>query len=111
MSGDLWDQISFLAEQADLFVNQLMRTMATKNDVLYTYHISFMKTMEYPLAAVTISESQWNSIMAPVIRKVLKKTGFSATFPLDIFFGPIKYQGFGFRHPHYHQESLHVMGI
>jgi hypothetical protein len=68
-----------------------------------------MKTMEYPLTAATISESQWNSLMAPVIKTVLQKTGFAATFPQDVFFGPVKYQGFGCRHPFYHQESLHIM--
>jgi hypothetical protein len=68
-----------------------------------------MKTMEYPLTAVTISESQWNSLMAPVIKTVLQKTGFAATFPRDVFFGPVKYQGFGCRHPFYHQEALHIL--
>jgi hypothetical protein len=47
--------------------------------------------------------------MAPVIKTVLQKTGFAATFPRDVFFGPVKYQGFGCRHPFYHQESLHII--
>jgi hypothetical protein len=47
--------------------------------------------------------------MAPVIKTVLQKTGFAATFPPDIFFGPVKYRGFGCRHPFYHQESIHIM--
>jgi hypothetical protein len=111
MSGDLWDQIHYLGEQAEIFVNQLMRTTAKQNDVLYTYQSSFMKTMEYPLTVVTISESQWNSLMAPVIKTVLQKTGFAATFPRDVFFGLVKYKGFGCRHPFYHQESLHIMTI
>jgi hypothetical protein len=112
MSGDLWDQIYYLSEQVEIFVNQLMHTMAKKNDVLYTYQASFIKMMEYPLTVITsISESQWNSIMAPVIKMILQKTGFSATFPRDIFFGPITYQGFGCHHPYYHQESLHVMTL
>jgi hypothetical protein len=101
MSGDLWDQIHYLGEQAEIFVNQLMRTTAKQTGVLYTYQSSFMKTMEYPLTAVTISESQWNG--------VLQKTGFAATFPRDVFFGRVKYQGFGCHHPFYHQESLHIM--
>jgi hypothetical protein len=102
MSGDLWDQIHYLGEQEEMFVNQLMRTTAKQTDVMYTYQSSFMKTMEYPLTAVTISESQRNSLMAPVIKTVLQKTGFAATFPRDVFFGPVKYQGFGCRHPFYH---------
>jgi hypothetical protein len=109
MSGDLWNQIHYLGEQAEIFVNQLMHTTAKQADMLYTYQSSFMKTMEYLLTAVTISESQWNSLMAPVVKTVLQKTGFAATFPRDVFFGPVKYQGFGCRHPFYHQESLHIM--
>jgi hypothetical protein len=109
MLGGLWNQIHYLGEQAEILVNQLMRTTAKQMDVLYTYQSSFMKTMEYPLTAVTILESQWNSLIAPVIKSVLQKTGFAATFPRDVFFGPVKYQGFGCRHPFYHQESLHIM--
>jgi hypothetical protein len=78
MSGDLWDQNYYLSEQnyylseqVEIFVNQLMHTMAKKNDVLYAYQSSFIKTMEYPLTAITISESQWDSIMAPVINRFL----------------------------------------
>jgi hypothetical protein len=85
--------------------------MADKKAVFYTYQSSFMKTFEYPLTATTFTEAQWNSIMAPVITTVLQKSGFSATFPRDILFGPVKYQGFGYKHPYYHQETLHVVTL
>jgi hypothetical protein len=52
MSGDLWDQIHYLGEQAEILVNQLMHTTAKQMDMLYTYQLSFMKTMEYPLITV-----------------------------------------------------------
>jgi hypothetical protein len=45
MSGDLWDQIHYLGEQVEIFVNQLMHTTAKQTDVLYTFQSSFMKTV------------------------------------------------------------------
>jgi hypothetical protein len=36
MLGDLWDQIHYLGEQAEIFMNQLMHTSAKETDVLYT---------------------------------------------------------------------------
>ena len=111
MTGDLTDQLYHLAQEAETFAFQLQQTRADKKAVFYTYQSSFMKTIEYPLTATTFTEAQWNSIMAPVIKTVLQKSGFSATFPRDIFFGPVKYQGFGCKHPYYHQEMLHVVTL
>jgi hypothetical protein len=100
MTGDLTDQLYHLAQEAETFAFQLQQTMADKKTVFYPYQSSFMKTIEYPLTATTFTEAQWNSIMAPVMKTVLQKSGFSATFPRDKFFGPVKYQGFGCKHPY-----------
>jgi hypothetical protein len=65
--------------------------------------------MEYPMAATTIKEQEWNHIMIPILKAGLPRSGIERNFPRDILYGPKSLQGFGIRHPWYHQEIVHLL--
>ena len=70
-----------------------------------------MKTLEYPMTATTINETDWEHIMVPLLKVGLPRAGMSQKFPHDILFGPTTVQGFGVFHPWYHQQLMHLSTI
>ena len=65
----------------------------SKYDALYTYNSSFMKTLEYPMIALGLSENEWNSVVLPALGATLNATGMAKTFPRKVLYGPDLYQG------------------
>jgi hypothetical protein len=87
-----------------------MRTgFLSKNDAWYALTATILKTMEYPMATTTMSEKDWNYIMAPILLASLPRSGLDRTFPCDVLFGPVTLQGFGIMHPWYNQEITHLL--
>jgi hypothetical protein len=70
---------------------------------------TILKTLEYPMAATTITEKQWNYIMSPILQAGLPRSGLDRHFPCDILYGPKRLQGFGILHPWFHQEIIHLL--
>ena len=52
-----------------------------------------MKSLEYPLAAVCLTEKQCNKIMQPVLRAALPKMGINQNTGKHYIYGPTEYQG------------------
>jgi hypothetical protein len=43
-----------------------------------------MKTLEYPMATMTISEAEWEAIMVPLLKAGLPHASISSKFPHDV---------------------------
>ena len=71
----------------------------------------FMRTIEYPMAAITLTERQWNHIMAPITLHVLPKSGLARRFPHAVLYAPQKYQGRGLHNPclNNYIQQLHAL--
>ena len=61
------------------------------------------------MVATTLTEEDWNEIIRDALRVTLQKSGMAANFPRSVFFGPELYQGYGNKHPFFHQEILHLI--
>ena len=61
------------------------------------------------MPAITLTETDWNFIMAPILTSALPRAGIDRSFPRDILYGPTNLQGFGILHPWYHQELTHLL--
>jgi hypothetical protein len=59
-----------------------------------------MKTLEYPLAAITLTKLQWDYILSPTITATLPRAGFVRTIKRDLVYGPEGTMGMEIRHPH-----------
>ena len=52
-----------------------------------------MKTMEYPLLALTLSEAECNKIMAPILSGGLPNMGIGRNMAISLVYAPLKTQG------------------
>ena len=56
------------------------------------------------MEAISLTKSQWDYIMAPILQTVLPRSGFVRTFPRDILYAPSSFSGMIIMHPFYHQH-------
>jgi hypothetical protein len=61
------------------------------------------------MATTTMRESEWNQIMAPILRAGLPGAGIDRNFPRDILYRPACLRGFGILHSWYNQEITHLL--
>jgi hypothetical protein len=77
-------------------------------DVRLALDTTVIKSLEYPLTALTLSEKQCKTIMAPILAVALPKTKVSRTFPRDVVYGPKSLMGLGLNNLYYVQGSKHI---
>ena len=70
-----------------------------------------MKTIEYPLAALTLTRSDVDAIMRPILTAVLPKCGIQRRYPHKILYGTDSTQGQGLRDPLVTQLIDHLHSI
>jgi hypothetical protein len=109
MDGNNHAEILHLRQKADSFADSMRTGFLSKNDAWYALTATILKTLEYPMAAITLTEKDWNFIMAPILTSGLPRAGIDRSFPRDILYGPTSLQGFGILHPWYHQEIMHLL--
>ena len=55
-----------------------------------------MRTLAYPLPALTLTEKEYNKIMKPILDTGLAKTHVCRIFPHSVVYGPKQEKGLGF---------------
>jgi len=71
MDGNKDKQIDIMKKKAQVFAAQISTKKVSRNDALYTYNSSFMKTLEYHMAAMLLTEDQWNDTVRPALQATL----------------------------------------
>ena len=80
------------------------RSFSDRNDVWLAFKAGILKTLEYPVLACSLSLKQWNSLLSPLLKKVLPLSGMSTKFPHKLIWGSHRYCSFNLVHPWYIQE-------
>ena len=70
-----------------------------------------MKTLEYPLLALTLSEAECGSIMAPVLSGGLPNIGVCRSMARSLVYAPLKYQGLDIHKLYTTQGIEHVTAL
>ena len=96
-------------KKAQVFAAQISTNKVSWNDALYTYNASFMKTLEYIMADMQLTEEQWNATVRPALRATLNAAGMVKTFPHKVLYGPDLYQGLAIHRPYFLKEIMHIM--
>ena len=89
-------------------ITELRRKAETWHDYIRTGHLqanearlaldsTIMKSLEYPLLALTLTEDECNHIMAPVLTASLTKNHVCRNFPRDVVYGPKSERGLGIK--------------
>ena len=109
MDGNQAQQKESMLAQSTKFASQMRSSSCSKNEALYTYSSSFLKSLEYPMEVTRFSEKEWNSIVWPALSASLHAAGMEARFPHAVLYGPEIFQGFGWKHPYFLQEIKHAI--
>jgi hypothetical protein len=67
MDGNNVAEIAQLLKKAVAFADSMGTGYLSKNDAWFALTATIMKTMEYPVATTTITETEWNTIMTPIL--------------------------------------------
>lgn len=72
----------------------------------YTMQSTIMKTLEYPMEAISLNNKDWNNIMTPILVNTLPKSGINQNFPTTIVYGSKAFLGLGIMNPWHKQFIL-----
>ena len=109
MDGNNVEECQHLRKKTMEFADNMRTGFLSKNDAWYALNSTIMKMLEYPMEATTITEEEWNKIMAPILLSGLPRSGIDRKFPRAVLYGPRNLQGFGILHPWFHQEIKHLI--
>jgi hypothetical protein len=81
------------------------------NEAWYAFNVTVITALGYPMEATFLSRKDWEIIMKPMLTIVLQRSRFVGTFPRDLLYSPMKFQGLGVLHPWYRQQIVHLITL
>ncbi len=73
-------EIAKLLGKSKEFAECLRTRIMTRHDIWYAFNFMIMKNLEYPMAVTTITESEWNKIMSPLMAEALPASGMTQKY-------------------------------
>lgn len=67
----------------------------TRFDAYTAFNTAIMKTLDYPLLALTLTYEECTTIMTPVLKAGLPNMGFCDTTVCSLVYIPLNHQGIG----------------
>lgn len=105
-TGNTNAQLTYLLSKAHIWASKLKTSKMGRHEVWLSLTATILKTIEYPLTAITISSDDCKRLMAPLLSTSLPAMGFVATFPRDMVYGNPNEYGLGIHDPHVTQGLL-----
>ena len=94
-SGDTKDTVEFLRKKTDNWAAYIQTGHISKQDAWQALDSTIMKTIQYPAAALCLTEKECKYIMAPVLQVCLPKSSIARTYPHQVVYGPKEEGGLG----------------
>jgi hypothetical protein len=101
----------FLLEKIQLWISKFKANHMNCVDTWYAFNNTIMKTLEYPMIAISLTRKQWNTLMSPLLAAILPKARISRSFPWKVIFAPLSRQGLGLIHPHDRQFLAQIQTV
>jgi hypothetical protein len=108
MDGNNQEECEALRKKAEDYADCIRTGFLSRDDAVVALHSTIMKSLEYPLAATTMTKKQWDYVMGPLLMAALPRMGYVRTFPRDIVYAPKDLLGLGIMHPWFNQELTHL---
>jgi len=90
-------QEKLLRSKSEKWSSNIKHNHMRSFEVLMSYHQGVMKSLEFPVGACLLSESQCNRIQSPALTTCLQKNGVLSTLSRAIVYGPSKMCGLNFK--------------
>ena len=107
-NGDTSVQKDYMRDVAEQFANKIRSGSLRGHDAYVAMQSRIMKTLEYPLPTITLSEHDCKYIMAPIISCVTNKLQIMRNIRRDLLYGTTKYQGFGWDNLYVKMGSMQI---
>jgi hypothetical protein len=98
-SGNMDGEVKYLKEKAMIWAEKVRVGQLTHREAWYCLNATVLRAIEYALAATTLSLKQLNLVMQPILNIGLPRSGICRKTSRCLIFAPIRFQGFGIRHP------------
>ena len=83
----------------------------SRHEAWISLNMITMKSLEYMLPAMTLTEQEYNELMKPVLAQFLPKIGINRNIKRDLLYSPLETQGFNIKSPFILQGTDHVKDI
>ena len=110
-NGDDSHQKKVMVQKAVKFGERIRTGAIQKRNVWLAFTMMAMKSIEYPLQVLSLSEKDYKDIMWPILKDVLPKAGFNRHFPHAVVYGPASFQGLGVHNPYIMQGVTKVATV
>jgi hypothetical protein len=82
------EEVKHFRKEADNFADSMRTDCLSKKNACHALTERIMKTMEHPMTAITLTKSNWEHIMVPILKAGLPCSGIDRLFPQDVLHGP-----------------------
>ena len=82
-----------------------------REDAWQALETTIMKSLQYPLKALTLSRTECDSIMQPILQAGLNNASISRNYPRDVVFGSVDEGGLGMEDLYIHQGAERISFI
>lgn len=86
------------------FAAHVRTGFVSRDEAWFALETTIMKTLEYPMEALSLTKKDWDFVMTPVLQAVLPRSGIAQSFPRDVLYAPKEQFGMGLMHPYYRQN-------
>ena len=110
-NGSHSEQTKVLRQKTQRWAQKITQSPIDRDETWVALKDTISKTVEYPLAATTLTQTQLTHIMAPALTAGLPRANISRSIPRDVVYGPVSKQGLGLTDPYVYQYCRHVQDI
>ena len=104
-------QLQSIKEKMNLFAEIIRTGHVNRHEAWMSLSMVTMKSLEYMMPAMHLSEKEYNDVMKPVLKQFLPKMGINRNISRDLLYAPTQVQGFNLKNPYIHQGVIHVRDI
>ena len=100
-----------LCDKSKSWSDYVLSGHLTATEARLALETTIMRTLSYPLPALTLTEAECTKIMKPILDAILAKTRVSRNFPHAVLYGPKHEKGMGFTNLFVQQGLSHISAL
>ena len=105
------DEKKYLQDKVQRWCDAVRTKRLSQHEAWYSFTVTIMKTLEYPLLATTFTQSDINDIMKPLLKTILPLCGFQRNLPRKLLYGTLSTRGCNLKNPFLTQVIFHLQAI
>jgi len=109
--GKMQDERDYLLQKASQWAETVCTKRLSQSEAWCCVQSTVMKTLEHPLVATSLSRSDADTIMTPILKAILPKLGIQKKTPHSLLYGSASVQGSNLKDPWVTQLVEHLQAI